>query len=51
MARNEIGPSEFSDATSVSFSDLPAAPAAPLKNVMLSDETSLFIEWDFVSDT
>lgn len=51
LAKNEIGPSEFSDLISVSFSDLPSKPSTPTKNISLSTDVKLVIDWDFVADT
>ena len=51
LAKNEMGSSEFSDLISVSFSDLPAQPSAPTKNIELSTDTKLVIDWDLVANT
>ena len=51
LAKNEMGSSEFSDMISAAFCDLPPQPSAPTKNLELSTDTRLVIDWDFVSDT
>ena len=51
LAKNEMGSSEFSDLISVALCDLPPQPQAITKNIELSTDTKLVIDWDFVSDT
>ena len=51
LAHNEMGDSEFSETVSAAMADLPGEPLAPVKNLGLSTETKIVIDWTAVADT
>ena len=51
LARNEMGNSAFSETVSAAMADLPGQPLAPVKNLGLSTEAKIVIDWTAVADT
>ena len=45
LAKNAIGSSEFSSTIRVAVSTLPATPSAPTKNIDLSTNSSIYVQW------